>query len=81
MDTICITMHVITRYREQHGVSRAELARQLNCSASFIGHIERGIRRVSWETALEWEDKLGIPREQLCPHIYRAAQGAAQGSL
>lgn len=67
----------LRQYRKVHKLSRADLKAKLGCSISFIGHIERGIREVSPETAIEWEKKLGIPRHLLRPDLWSAPKVAA----
>lgn len=63
----------LTKYRKQKKLSQHELAKVLDCSPALVSHIERGRRAISAEKALEWEPLLDIPREQLCPDIFRRA--------
>ena len=63
--------NIIKQYRREHRLSRAEFAQQAQCSVSFVGHLERGIRTLSPEKAMEWEKRLGIPREKLRDDIWK----------
>jgi transcriptional regulator with XRE-family HTH domain len=66
-------MDMLIKYRETNGLSRSQLAGLLGCSESYVGHVERGVRRLSWQTAIDWEKKLGISRKRLAPHIFGPA--------
>ena len=65
--------NVIKQYRRDRKLSRAEFAEQAKCSVSFVGHLERGIRKLDPETAIQWEKRLGIPREKLRDDIWNPA--------
>lgn len=63
--------HPLLAYREERRLSQLELAEKLKVSRQLIGLIESGERRVSPYNAAEWEAALGIPRETLCPEVFR----------
>lgn len=65
--------NAIKQYRRERKLSRAQFAAQAQCSVSFVGHLERGIRTISPELAMEWEKRLGIPREKLRDDIWKSA--------
>lgn len=65
--------NAIRQYRRDRKLSRAQFAEQAKCSVSFVGHLERGIRKLDPETAIEWEKRLGIPREKLRDDIWKSA--------
>jgi transcriptional regulator with XRE-family HTH domain len=73
-------MDILIKYRETKGLSRSQLAKLLGCSQSYVGHVERDIRRLSWKTAMAWEKKLGIDRKLLAPHIFGSAPIASSTS-
>lgn len=57
-------------YREEHGLSQQELADLLDVSRGLVSLIETGERPITPANAKDWEPKLGIPREKLCPEIF-----------
>jgi transcriptional regulator with XRE-family HTH domain len=63
----------IRQYREQHGLSQEAMAEVLGVSRGLVSLIETGERPITPENAKEWEPKLGIPRETLCPEIFKRA--------
>lgn len=39
----------------------------------MVGLIESGERRVTPENAMEWERRIPVPKERLCPEIFAPA--------
>lgn len=66
----------LRRLREARQLSRAQLAQALGLSQCFIGHCERGIRRLGWESARRAHELYGWPVESICPHVYAPATPA-----
>ena len=64
-------------YRDKHSLSQQELADLLGVSRGLVSLIETGERPITPENAKEWEPKLSIPREKLCPDIFRREARAA----
>jgi len=60
----------LDRYREIHGDSWAEIANKLGCSEEAVRSWANGSRPIVAERAVEFEKKLGIPRETLRPDIF-----------
>ena len=69
--------HPITSYREQHGMSSAELALKLGVKRAMVDHVENGIRKFSAERAMEIERATGIPRAVIRPDLWAETQPAA----
>lgn len=65
--------HPLVAYREQHGLTQQELADKLDVSRGLVSLIESGERSITPENAKDWEGKIGIPREKLCPEIFGRA--------
>nr|WP_311530328.1 helix-turn-helix transcriptional regulator [uncultured Ralstonia sp.] len=61
---------VLKRYRQEHGLSRKELAKTLGVSVQLVGHIENGIRIISADNAVKWEGLLGIDRSEFRPDLF-----------
>ncbi len=62
--------HPLKQYRADHALTQGQLAEVLGVSDATITHIENGRRRVTPENAIEWEEKIGIPRARLCPKVF-----------
>lgn len=69
--------HVFVRYREKHDLSQQQLAERLEVSRQLIGLIENGDREISPRKAQKWELILGIPREELCPEVFKRDRPSA----
>ena len=52
MDYVSLGMMVRTR-RKAMGLTQVQLAKRINMCASFVGHVERGTRKLSVETLRE----------------------------
>ena len=55
----------IRKIRMENQLSQEELAEKCNISTSFLGHIERGTRKMSLETLLAVAAALGTGTDQL----------------
>jgi len=64
----------IRKYRETHGISQVKVAKLLKVSRAMVSHLEAGRRQITPEHAIQWEKKLGVPREKLCK-IFRIRRG------
>lgn len=53
------------------------LAEILGVSDATITHIENGRRRITPENAKDWEKKIQISKEILCPEIFGDEQKVA----
>ena len=51
--------------RLARGITREQLALMIGCSVSFLGHIERGSRKMSIETLCKLSDALMVPTDFL----------------
>ena len=51
--------------RQKHGLSQEKLAELCNISISFLGHIERGTRKMSLETLVQLASTLNIGTDYL----------------
>ncbi|WP_080310425.1 helix-turn-helix domain-containing protein [Burkholderia pseudomallei] len=60
----------LERYREKHRLTRKRLAEILGVSVQLVGHIERGVRGISAENAIKWEDLLGEDRSFFRPDLF-----------
>lgn len=65
--------HPLKEYRKAKEMTQGELASVLGVSDAMITHVENGRRRVTPEKAREWEKKIGVPKEALCPEIFGEA--------
>ena len=61
----------IQKYRDANKLTQQELANKLKVSRQLISFIESGKRPITPQNAKDWESILGIPRERLCPEIFR----------
>lgn len=68
-----MSTHPLREYREEKGISQEELADKLGVSRQAVGLIETGERRVTADNAVEWEKRIGIPREKLRPDLFGKA--------
>lgn len=55
----------IRRCRRNADITQQQLAKMIDCSTSFIGHIERGTRKLSVETLLAICHALHVSADQL----------------
>jgi len=77
--TLCSIMkvHPLRAYRSENGLTQGMLAEILGVSDATITHIENGRRRITPENAKDWENKIPISKEILCPEIFGDDQKAA----
>ena len=61
-------------YREAKKLTQQELADLLGVSRGLVSLIETEGRPITPENAVEWESILGIPREKLCPDVFKRAR-------
>lgn len=66
----------LKQYRTLKGLTQQELADLLKVSRQLVSFIEAGAREITPENAVAWESTLGIPRETLCPEIFRRTAAA-----
>ena len=59
MDYAALGKRVRTR-RKMMGLTQEALAEKLGISCSFVGHIERGSRKMSMETLIKLSDVKGV---------------------
>ncbi len=59
MDYAALGKRVRTR-RKMMGLTQEALAEKLGISCSFVGHIERGSRKMSMETLIKISDIMGV---------------------
>ena len=57
--------------REELGLSRKQAGKQLGVSECMVGHMERGVRRLTPQKAGALEDLLGVDRAFVWPELYR----------
>lgn len=62
--------HPIRAYRKANDLTQGELGEILGVSDATITHIENGRRRITPENAKEWEKKIPLSKEILCPDIF-----------
>ena len=55
----------VKRLRQQHGLTQDQLSEKCEISTSFLGHIERGSRKLSLETAVKIADSLNVSIDTL----------------
>lgn len=55
----------IKSLRNNAGLTQEQLAEKCDISTSYLGHIERGTRRLSLETAVKIADTLNIGTDEL----------------
>ena len=64
MDYAALGKRVRTR-RKMMGLTQEALAEKLGISCSFVGHIERGSRKMSMETLINISDIMGVSCDYL----------------
>lgn len=64
MDYVALGKRV-RRERKAHHLTQAQLAKQLELSVSFLGHVERGTRKASLETLVAIANALNISVDSL----------------
>jgi DNA-binding XRE family transcriptional regulator len=64
------TEHPLKIYRVKNKLTQGQLAQILGVSDATITHIENGRRPVTPKNALDWERKIGLTKEALCPDIF-----------
>lgn len=64
MDYEALGKRIRTR-RKMMGLTQEALAEQLGISCSFVGHIERGSRKMSMETLIRISDVMGVSCDYL----------------
>jgi DNA-binding XRE family transcriptional regulator len=69
--------HPLRSYRSEKKLTQGMLAEILGVSDATITHIENGRRRITPENAKDWEKKIPISKEILCPEIFGEDQKAA----
>lgn len=52
----------------------------LGVSDATITHIENGRRRVTPEKAIEWEARIGVSKQELCPEIFGTSVATKVGA-
>lgn len=60
----------LDRYIELHKITQAELADRLGIPEPTARSFINGSRRITGETAVQIETRLGIPRETLRPDLF-----------
>ena len=70
-------VHPLRTYRSENHLTQGMLAEILGVSDATITHIENGRRRITPENAKDWEKKIPISKEVLCPEIFGDEQKAA----
>lgn len=60
----------IRSLRKKQGMTQEQLANETGMSPSFIGHIERGTRKVSLDTLTDIARILGVSGSELMPDKY-----------
>ncbi len=68
-----LTVNALEHYRAKKGLTHRQMAKLLGVSRQMVGFLLSGERRITPERANEWEQTLGIPRERLCPEIFKRA--------
>lgn len=64
MDYAALGKRIRTR-RKMMGLTQEALAEKLGISCSFVGHIERGSRKMSMETLIKISDIMGVSCDYL----------------
>jgi len=64
----------IKKYREVYDLSQAELAGQAGMERTILARIEKGKRRVTYETAVRLAEVMRLPVEEL----YEVSAGVAR---
>lgn len=68
------TDHPLKTFRVERQMTQGQLAAILGVSDATITHIENGRRPVTPKNAIEWEAKIGVGRDLLCPEIFGPAK-------
>lgn len=71
------TDHPLKSFRIERQMTQGQLAAILGVSDATITHIENGRRPVTPKNAIEWEAKIGVSRELLCPEIFGSVKVGA----
>ena len=66
-------VHPLRAYRAQHDLTCAKLAKTLGIAEPTLRSFENGHRKISAETAIEIERKIGISRSELRSDIFERA--------
>ena len=61
--------HPLSKYREKHGITMVQLAKELGCGQPIISMIEAGTRMPSPVFALQIQKKTGIPFREMRPDL------------
>lgn len=61
----CILGENVRKFRKQRMLSQEQLAELCDISTSFLGHIERGTRKMSLETLVSLADVLHVTPDSL----------------
>ena len=61
----------LREYRAQKDLSAEEVARKLGIAESTLRSYENGNREIDGDTAVLIEDRLGIPREDIRPDLFK----------
>jgi predicted transcriptional regulator len=64
--------HPLRAYRIERGLSCAELAKALDIAETTLRSYENGHRAVSAESAVEFENRIGVPRWKLRDDLWDA---------
>jgi transcriptional regulator with XRE-family HTH domain len=65
-----VMQHPLAEFRSLRGLSRAQVAELLGVTVAMVGHIERGVRRLSAEKARHIEETRGVPAAVLRPDLF-----------
>lgn len=63
-------MNILNQYRQEHGLSFAEIGRRCELSRSVVLRHCKGDSSMGGEAALRYHVKLGIPLQSLRPDLY-----------
>jgi len=69
--TMAKTPNALAQYAKENDLTQRELGELLGVSRQMAGFLLKGERRITADNAVEWEKTLKIPRERLCPEIFR----------
>jgi transcriptional regulator with XRE-family HTH domain len=72
--------HIFVLYRENKGLTQAELARKLGVSRGMVSLIESGERTITAEKANAWAALLGLNRCMLNPIFAQSVRHNRKGS-
>lgn len=62
--------HPLRTYRKSMGLTQGELAGVLGVSDATITHIENFRRKITPVNAREWERRIPLSKEVLCPDVF-----------